>query len=444
MTVPKNIDVIVAGAGMAGAAAAAALAECGFQVLVAEPGLDPAKRLAGELIHPPGAEALAKLGLLAGLERAGGTRVVGFAVIYGAQKPCLLPYAEAHEPEGLALEYTALRARLLRALQDIPGVQVAIGTRIGALHLDGRRGAQVTLSENDEERTIRAQMVVAADGGASQLRKMAGIAARRQRLSTMAGLLLPDAELPHPGYGHVLLGAPGPILAYAPAPGQVRVMFDIPDNPDGVQALERDKSYLQALPEPLRRKARAELEAGNLLASANYLIVPERIVRGRLVLVGDAAGCCHPLTATGLSFCSQDGLRLRDAVREHRGHLDEALAAYEQRRQNPQRVRLALATALYEAFSSPAEEMKLLRDGLLRYWSHSPNGRAASLALLSTWESRMSVMAQEYARVLLYGLTAGIVPWDGDVPVSAIHRRGRAAVGLSWKLLRVGLQALRA
>ena len=48
-------DVVVAGAGVAGVSVAAALREFGHRVLLVEPGLDSAKRLAGELIHPPGA-----------------------------------------------------------------------------------------------------------------------------------------------------------------------------------------------------------------------------------------------------------------------------------------------------------------------------------------------------------------------------------------------------
>ena len=71
-------DVVVAGAGVAGVSVAAALREFGDRrVLVVEPGLDNTKRLAGELIHPPGASDLAALGLLDPLEQFGSQRVRG-------------------------------------------------------------------------------------------------------------------------------------------------------------------------------------------------------------------------------------------------------------------------------------------------------------------------------------------------------------------------------
>src|SRR5881409_1130077 len=109
MTRPLQTDVVIAGAGVAGASAAAALSEFGYQVLVAEPGLDFSRRLAGELIHPPGKSALAELGLLRFMEEAGGVGSLGFAVFPRAfdvpcaagesNRACLLPYAEIAGPD---------------------------------------------------------------------------------------------------------------------------------------------------------------------------------------------------------------------------------------------------------------------------------------------------------------------------------------------------------
>ena len=64
--------------------------------------------------------------------------------------------------------------------------------------------------------------------------------------------------------------------------------------------------------EEQRRRAREE--ETQLRAVVDYqAAIPDRVVEDRLVLVGDAGGCCHPLTATGLSVCTRDALRLRDA-----------------------------------------------------------------------------------------------------------------------------------
>ena len=56
----------------------------------------------------------------------------------------------------------------------------------------------------------------------------------------MVGFVLEGARLPQPGYGHIFVGGPAPALAYQIAANETRVMFDIPDNPHGVKALEKD------------------------------------------------------------------------------------------------------------------------------------------------------------------------------------------------------------
>jgi hypothetical protein len=218
-------------------------------------------------------------------------------------------------------------------------------------------------------------------------------------------------------------------------------MFDVLDEHDGVAAVLRDPSYLGALPAGFRERVRAALEGRHGLVAASYSIVPDTVARGRLVLVGDAAGCCHPLTATGLSVCTRDAVRLRDALEAAGGDIPRALAAYARARGGPQRTRVALADALYRAFSAQSEEMGLLREGILRFWARSRRGRAASMALLSTHEGRMSVMAVQYARAVGYALTGLVYLRRRGRP--GPYARARAIARLSRATLRMLAQAYR-
>ncbi len=456
MGLPSHTDVVIAGAGVAGASAAAALGEFGYKVFIAEPGLDSSKRLAGEWIHPPGASALAELGLLRSLEEAGGMPALGFAVFpdpfeHAPQQPsgdrreqaCLLPYAEVPglKNQGFTIEHARLRECLVRALEDFPHVTVCHGARITAVDLSDREFVRVTISRDGCEFPLRARLLVAADGVSSKITQMAGIAQRRMRISNSVGYLLQDFELPHPGFGHVFLGGPAPALAYAIAPGKTRVVFDTPDKSEGAKE-ERDPICWSALPPSLQVSLRRTLETERAQVSANYTVIPDRVVEGRLVLVGDAGGCCHPLTATGLSVCAQDALRLRKAIRETGCDIPRALQLYSRRRRGPQRTRLALANALYETFRSQTPEVRLLRDGLLRYWSQSPRGRAASMALLSTCEDRLSVMSHQYMKVMIYGLTTPFRS-KGTSETASLGLRIRALVELSFRVFKYAGEALR-
>jgi squalene monooxygenase len=446
MKPPRAVDVIIAGEGVAGASAAAALAEFGWEVLVVEPGLDPAKRLAGELIHPPGATDLAAMGLLADLEAAGSAPVRGFAVHDGptmAAAPHLLPYVPGPglRPQGFAMEHSTMAATLRQSVGRLSHVRVWHGARVVALDNSQDDAVTVVVSSEGRETSLHARLLVGADGAASAIRRLAGIGQARWRISRMLGYLLPGGRLPMPGYGTVFLGGPALALAYQVRDATVRVMFDIPDT-HGASAPVRDPSYLDALPEPFRTDVRDAMAEQRGLVSTNYSVLPERVAERRIVLVGDAAGCCHPLTATGLSVCTRDAMRLRNALRATGGSVREALRRYAAEREEPQRTRIALAETLYNVFVARTPEMRLIRAGLLRYWKASARGRAASMTLLSTQEGRMAVMAREYARVAAYTMPR-LLAWSGPREEGSLARRGRAALALAQQALWLTRQALR-
>ncbi len=438
------IDAIIAGAGLAGASVAAALTEFGWNILVVEPGLDAAKRLSGELIHPPGVAALDELGLWKSVEQAGGMPVLGFAVFSDSKEACLLPYAEAPAlpAQGFAIDHVLLRKRLLRALGDLPRVNIRSGARIAGVDIRSKDQVVVTVAAGKREEELCCKLLVAADGTTSKISVMAGIRHSRNRVSSTLGFVLRDSPVPHPGFGNIFLGGPAPVLAYQITPDVARVTFDVPDYRNGGRLLGDSHRYLEALPEPFREAVKKLVETQQPLCSANYSSVPESVVSGRLVLAGDAAGSCHPLTATGLTVCLQDALRLRNALRETGGEVPQALRLYARRRRGPQRTRVTLAKSLYDTFKAQTPQMRLLRRGVLKYWECSPKGRAACMALLSTCERRTSVMVAEYAKCVYHGLREMALGRENQ-PVTQLREPARAMLGVSLSALKYAGETLR-
>jgi flavin-dependent dehydrogenase len=129
-------------------------------------------------------------------------------------------------------------------------------------------------------------------------------------------------------------------------------------------------------------------------------------VAGRLVLVGDAGGTCHPLTATGMTMCVNDALRLRDALLRTDGDFARALSLYEHDRRWPQATRLVLADALHAAFCGVSPELQVVRQGILMHWRASASARAATMALLTTIDPRPLSLVRQMATVLIRGLRA--------------------------------------
>lgn len=418
---PIAQDVIIAGGGIAGTAAAAALAQLNYRVMIVEPGLDHTRRLAGELIHPPGVSALRDLGLLGCLQRVGGLPVSGFAVFAGGADVLRYEEISGQREAGLAIEHGAMAEAMLGAVEKLSNVTIWKGARITDLDLSRSDCVGVTVNHKGHDSRFGAPMLVAADGRNSHVRRLAGITGKQTHISNMTGFLIEGVDLPHRGFGHVFADGPAPALAYEISGKYTRIMFDIPLNPNGMSR------YLQALPEPLRSSVESAVRTQPPLISANYSIAPAAVVKGRLVCVGDAGGCCHPVTATGLSACARDAVHLKKTILDAGGDIPKALRRYSALREGPQRARMTGADVLYEVLKGGTPEMFLLRRGLLRYWKQSRRGRAATMAILSTQDDRPSAVVREYLRVCRYAL-----PELGRVPA-----RGRALFGLPCAIFNV-------
>jgi squalene monooxygenase len=444
----ERADILVVGGGFTGASLATAMADGRRRVLVLEARAGKNPRFAGELIHPTGVDVLQRLGLLGSLAAGGGRSVKGFAVIRerGAD-PTLLPYAEipGSRPDGFAMEHHDMVARLREQALRRPGVEIRTGCRVTDVVREGGRVAGVRTEAGEE---IRANLVLAAEGRHSKLRGLLGFPERARLLSFSAAVLAQGAGLPAPGYGHIFLGAWGPILAYAIGDGRVRMVLDLPSAEQGgpkgqAQVAERLRSgYAPFVPEPLRSAMLAALDAGPVEMAANYSISTQRCVAPGVALVGESGGCSHPLTAAGMTVCLTD-IRLLAEELAAPGDPDRALARYEKRRYRFVRAREILADALYEVFRAAEDGTRALRHGIFRYWDGSRRARATSMALLSGHQSRLAVFLEEYLRVVAQSITGVLT---GEVNDRSIAGRAKSLGGLgdkAWEKLGLVVAGVR-
>jgi len=429
---PQRVDAIVVGGGIAGSCTAAALAREGLEVLLCESGLPSDRRLAGELMHPPAAEDLDRLGLLEPLIAAGAAPVYGFVVIRGpSDRGTLLSYSEVtgSRASSIAIEHATMTRTLLDVVSTRPRVTVLEGARVLEVDRSGSRPV-VTIRAGDRERRVETAVVALADGRSSQLRAALGFEAHRGEALRMIGWRVPDGRLPCPGYGHVFVSEGATTLAYQISRRDVRVMFETGAGDD----LDLS-AHVAALPRPFREDVERAIEHGSRLTTKVFALSTDRVASGRIALVGDAGGCVHPLTASGIAFCTRDATQLARAVGRRFAAGEDvpgALARYERERRGPMRARVTLGPVLVEALTSTSPEMRLLRQGLFRYWASSARGRRSSIGLLSTHESRGSVVAREYASVCLHALRGisdgAVAPHEIAPALGGLVRRSAARV----------------
>ena len=281
-------DVVVVGAGPAGAAAALAARRAGARTLLLErEHLPRYKRCGGGLIGAA-QTALATAGVdvpALSLDRVGR---LSFTSRGGAR---FTRTAEAFLP------------MVLRADLDAALVQVAL--EAGA---ELRTGVTVTAYEQQtggvlvhtREATVRAGAVVAADGAGSRAAVHVGVVCEQVDL----GL---EAELPTPPGadwgGHALLD-------WGPVPGSYGWVFPkgdtltvgvIGDRAQGPAVRAYYRSFAASLGLDL---ATAGTDGGHL---TRVRAPGSPLVRGRVLVAGDAAGLLEPWTREGISFALRSG-----------------------------------------------------------------------------------------------------------------------------------------
>ncbi len=285
-------DAIVVGAGPAGCAAARAFALSGKSValLEAEPEGRSRKRFAGEWLHPKGVDALEQLGFGSIVSLKGRPRGRGFVVYpWHGESPVKLDYVEGQL--GLAFHHGDLVDEMREVVTRTDRVTFLRGVRVVSADDSG-----VML---DSGKRLEARVVVGADGRSSVIRRSLRGASHHKPISAMSGILLRGVQAPYPDYGHVFLGKPSFLLGYEIAPSTIRICVDVPLK---YKAEMRDPNWLisairETLPPIWRQPCEDQIRHGRLNWQANNFLARSDYGNGRRVLIGDAAGHTHPLTA---------------------------------------------------------------------------------------------------------------------------------------------------
>ena len=372
-------DVAVVGAGPTGSFCALLHARKGARVALLEANPRASRRLAGEWLHPPAVRMLRDAGVQP-------TSVPGRGFVVfpeDGSEPITFPYPDGDT--GLSCEHAAIVSSLRAAVAEESSVDYIPRARVRRVG-DGR----LAFSRRDgSEHSVAAARIVGADGRASVVRQSLGLPTGWEICSRMVGVAVTGATLPFEGYGHVLLGGPGQILMYRLAEQCVRIIVDVPMdcwNPRDRAAFLSD-SYARVLPEALRSPFTEAVRAGRFAAAANE--VRPRVTYGSpdRVLIGDAAGHYHPMTAVGMTLGFGDALALAES---------EDFNQFTRRRFEATRAPELLAMGLYEVFADYRAEATTLRRAVYRGWRADSAFRDRTTRLLGCEDASTKRLATAF------------------------------------------------
>ncbi|AYF02493.1 2-octaprenyl-6-methoxyphenyl hydroxylase [Paracoccus yeei] len=367
-------DIVVAGGGLNGPALALALQGCGMRVAVVDARPADARGTAG-FDGRAYALALASQRLLAALglwsELAGSAQpILKVQAVQGAPGEGADPFglhfdgAEIEEGRlGYMLEDRHLYRALVGAMRDrgiahLPGLMVTGQD-------PGPAGVTVALSDG---RTLRARLLVGADGRQSGVAARAGIRRLGHDYGQLALVAAVDHDLPHQGTAHQLFMPGGP-LAILPLPGNRSsiVWSEQKAAAQAILALPED-AFLEVL-RPRFGDFLGDIRlAGPRFSYPLSLSLAETYVAPRVALVGDAAHGVHPIAGQGLNLGLRDVAALAEVLTlaRRRGEdigTDPVLARYQAWRR-PDATLLALGMDGVNALFSNANPLLRAARGL--------------------------------------------------------------------------------
>ena len=331
--VENDADVIVVGAGPAGATTAYYLAQAGLDVLLLEKSAFPRDKVCGDGLTPRAVKQLTAMGIT--FEDEGWIKNHGLRII-GAGTRLELPWPELVEYPSFGLVRTRYDFdQILADRAVLAGAEVKWRTNVTGPVIDERTNRIVGVHAKDPDRepvTYRAPLVVAADGNSSRLSVAMGIRKRDDR--PMGVAVRTYFESPRHDDDHLeswleLWDRSGDKDVLLPGYGWV---FGVGDGTSNVglgvlnsTAAFQDVDYRKLLRRwtesmPAEWGFTEENRRGNIRGAALPMAfnrVPH-YSRG-LMLVGDSGGMVNPFNGEGIAYAMEAGQMAADTIVQAHG-----------------------------------------------------------------------------------------------------------------------------
>ncbi|SMH56043.1 UbiH/UbiF/VisC/COQ6 family ubiquinone biosynthesis hydroxylase [Azospirillum agricola] len=366
-------EVVVLGGGLAGLTMAAALASAGVPVVCIDQ--DSPDRQAGDgfdirttAISYASMKVLEGAGVWRHMEAQAGPmldiRIADqFSSLFVHYDHTELAMDGKNQPFGWILDNKDIRRALFARAAELPGlVHLAPAKATGVERT--RSGAAVTLADG---RTVRARLVIGADGRRSLARESAGIKVRRWSYDQSAIICTIRHSEPNKGIALEHFFPTGPFavlpmtenrcsIVWSEKTSLVKTYLGLPDAEFIEELTRRSGGYLGDI-ELLTRREAWPLS----------VLLAERFIAGRLALIGEAAHAIHPIAGQGLNLGMRDVAALAEVIVDaHRLGLDvggpEVLARFQRWRRFDTVLLAAVCDGLVHLFSNDIPPVRLARD----------------------------------------------------------------------------------
>jgi geranylgeranyl reductase family protein len=316
-------DVVVVGAGPAGAATAILLAQQGIDAVLLDRAEFPRDKVCGEYLSPESARILDRLGVLQAVEARGARPLRGMRIHAPDGTTLIADYPRDGRWRGFRDQALAVRRRLLDALlvdrARTVGVRVLERMRAIDVRVEGGRLVGVVVEPvggGHARNVLSARLVVAADGRASVVVQRLGLRRPHPWLRRLALVADVEGVRCDPERAEAFVAPPVYAIMNPVTATCVNLSLVVPAGEARRRRGQLARYFDTTLPElaGLGRCLEGARRVGPVraLGPLAYRVAPPR--HGGVLLVGDAAGFLDPFTGEGVYRALRSAELAADAV----------------------------------------------------------------------------------------------------------------------------------
>lgn len=214
---------------------------------------------------------------------------------------------------GYNVPLRAIGAALSQAMAEAPDLTVLQPARVTAIS-ESADDVALTVVDGAGERTLRARLVVAADGAQSSIREQLGLIAQTRDYHQHAIVSAVRLSRPHHGMAYERFTPDGP-MALIPKPDDAAsLVWTVPSERVDDMLAWSDDDYLAAAQATFGGRLGRFTALGARRGWPLARVMSDTLVAGRTVFIGNAAQSLHPVAAQGFNLGLRDVANLAERI----------------------------------------------------------------------------------------------------------------------------------
>ncbi|MDR7303665.1 FAD-dependent monooxygenase [Haloactinomyces albus] len=321
--IPEETDVLIIGGGPAGSLLGCMLARRGIRVIVAEKQATVERSFRGETLVSGSLTALNELGFGPAMRAHGYLETKGMKMYLEKRHVMDVEYLRtARKKPYIDMPQPALLSIINDAASQEPSYHHAAGAQMTNLIEESGKVVGAELRFGDGSRsTVRARLVVGADGRFSKVRKAAGVKAHVEPMDRdVLWFKVPRPPEWDRHYTQFFVDRDRHLVCMPTYPDDIRVAQNLPKRGFGKirnAGLDSFKEQVRKLAPQLGPLMDNHLNSWDDTSFLEiFTAYVDNWARDGLVLIGDASHTCTPILGQGVNLAIQDCVRITPIIAE--------------------------------------------------------------------------------------------------------------------------------